>query len=588
MKTKSIFILSTLPLFLLVSCGKNNTNSVTYSEKEVNIYRRKNVVDRKISLRFFEDSPNVPYISVLKYFKEFYSSELTKSVNKHKYTYRNDAQRFLQFDIDKQEFSSDYLDSFSRHPDFIENNYSLFLKTKSIEITQPKVKTVSLNKYSIQIYQDNGEAYVPLSFLSAITGGTQLYDIAYNGKDIYVIDWNGQLGVATSPSYYGATYWEMLKNINEKRPQDLANYSYNELCFVFDNLRGETKQLYMGEENLNSLGLDGVLSRDYPKTKEFLLSTDKQDYYEGYNSLFITLSDGGHTGIPGAAKFEALNTAARKESEEEFKTLIDYSETEYSKDEGVYISYYICKMQSLDVTGNYYKYDETTKTALIGFDEFAIDYEGWDNYYNQDGEVPVSTDSYAFVRDSVYKAKVDGAVNLVLDLTTNTGGSSYALEGIMSLFNNAEGYIKMKDTFNECTNKETHLIDINLDGKFDEADVNETKSFNFNVAVMTSCVSFSCGNLLPFTMKELGYKIIGEQSGGGSCAISLQTTGDGLGYIHSSHLCLTDEKGENIDGGVPVDYEIERQSTTSSTLYYCYDFYDFDIVSNIVNELYSD
>ena len=45
--------------------------------------------------------------------------------------------------------------------------------------------------------------------------------------------------------------------------------------------------------------------------------------------------------------------------------------------------------------------------------------------------------------------------------------------------------------------------------------------------VETSCSSFSAGNEFPFMMKDAGYKILGEPSGGGSCAIMMNTTDDG-------------------------------------------------------------
>jgi C-terminal processing protease CtpA/Prc len=159
----------------------------------------------------------------------------------------------------------------------------------------------------------------------------------------------------------------------------------------------------------------------------------------------------------------------------------------------------------------------------------------------------------------MYQALEDGAENVAIDLTTNGGGNSYALEGVVGLLNGAKSDFNSVEVVSKCKTTEKHLLDINLDGQFNELDVTEANKFKaLNIGIITSAYSFSCANLLPSTLKELGYKIIGEQSGGGSCAISIESTADGLEYVRSSNICLADKNGNNIDSGVPVDLEIEH------------------------------
>ena len=405
---------------------------------------------------------------------------------------------------------------------------------------------------------------------------------------MYVFDYGGQLGLKTSPSYFGDSYYSQLSNIDESRSQDVIDYTYNELCFTFDNLRGKTQQLYMGDENLLSLGLDGVLTRDYPKIKEYLLSSNKQNFYEGYNALFLALYDGGHTVNIASGSFDAFSNAVSRKSEQVFINLTEGVSARANASESTRASFFTTKLTKVGVQGNYYKYDSENSIAYIGFDKFVVDYQGWDDFYNGKGEVPVETDTYAFIRDKVYKAKTDGARNLVLDLTTNGGGSSYALEGILGLFNEGKAYIRMQNTFNDYVVKENHLIDINLDGKWNEDDETEASKFDFNVGVLTSNYAFSCGNLLPFNMKELGYKILGEKTGGGSCAVSYQVTEEGLPFVHSSYYCLVDANGNNIDGGVDVDLSIEKTPLSeTSSLYDCSKFYNFASISEYLNSAYN-
>ena len=134
-------------------------------------------------------------------------------------------------------------------------------------------------------------------------------------------------------------------------------------------------------------------------------------------------------------------------------------------------------------------------------------------------------------------------------------------------------------------------VDINLDGKFTQEDIDEASSFDFNFGVLTSKCSFSCGNLLPSLLKELGIKIIGEQSGGGSCSIITASTSDGMYFAHSSSLSLANRDGDNIDSGVPVDKEMPIGTSYVSDILPIPDvsnFYDFTTIGEYLSYAYSD
>ena len=582
MKKSLLLTLACLPALFGTSCNDD--------VRQLNVYFKKGVVAKRINVRYFKDSPNVPYISVKDFYKEFYKTDITKQRNRNTGyfdTYYSKAYECIMFGPKVDRLWTNGFRSFEYHPDFKSTTGKLFIEYDKTDATHRETKEINLADYSIKTYERQKEAYVPLTLLSDISGGPSGYDIAYNGKDIYVFDYYGYLGDPTDASTFGTDYTDPLNNLNEERPEDLINYNYNELCLVFDNFRGYTKQLILGDEDLLNLGLDKLLSTKHPKIKEYLLSKNKSNYYEGLYALFNGLNDGGHTGL--IFNFDAFKNAIERKSEQDFVNLQSQA-SEVSTDKvGVRSSFKVFKMNVLGVKiadKKYYYYDNTNKTAIIGFDSFDLDIEGWDNYYNGKGEVPLDSDTYAYVRNKMYQAKVDGAENLVLDLTTNGGGSSYALEGVLGLFNGAKAYINFNDVVGGFTSKDNHLIDVNLDGTCNELDEQEVAKFNFNVGVLTSKYAFSCGNLLPFNMKELGYKILGEKTGGGSCAISRDSTADGIPYAHSSYLCLTDQSGENIDGGVEVDFAIERPSI-SSHLYDASAFFDTQSISNYLSEAYT-
>lgn len=559
-----------------------------YIDKDVNIYRKEGEVDKQMSLRFYNDLPNVPYVSPTAYIKEFFNTEIEGKKDGHSFKYEKAEGTYISFNTKDGLLFAKHLHSFDSHPDSIQSSSTIFLQYDGSVQTSESEKVISLKKYSINLYEDENNAYVPFTLLSKLMGGSQLYQVSYNEKDIYVLDFQGMLGNATRAATF-SEYFSVLDDASTTRPEDLAEYTYNELCFVFDNLRGYTSQLIFGDNNLLTLGLNGILELYYPKVKEFILSTDRLNYYEGLAAVFDGLYDGGHTTI--VERPSVYTSAKGRQDDEQFRSLsvtaLNEQLRKVLKRSGVNNS----KSSKLSISdSNYYYFDIDTKTAYVGFGSFDVDYSGWDDYYNNNGEIPVSTDTYAFVRSKLYQALDDEAENVVLDLAYNGGGSSYALEGIVGLLNEGKAEFNYNNTFNNYRVTDKHSVDINLDGEYNEADKVEADKFKaLNIGILTSEYSFSCGNLLPSVLKGLGYKIIGEKSGGGSCAIALATTADGLVYAHSTYICLSDQAGNNIDAGVPVDFEIEPTKIENPyyTTYKYDDFYNFTLVSDYLSTAYN-
>ena len=580
-------LLGLLTVALLVtSCGPEPVTP-NYIEKETTIYDKSaDETPRSITLRFYNELPNVPYVSVSKYFQEFFKTTLTLARDGSYYKYSNQNGDYLGFETKYDILRVQGITGFNSHPDYKESNSKLFIKENGVEATTPQEKVVSLSNYSIQLFDDGEEAYVPFSLLGTLTGSLALYTVAYNGQDVYVIDRNGQLGEGSSTMTY-ENYFNPMKDLTIARSRDMADYVYHELCFVFDHLRGYTEHLVIGDNNLLSLGLNGALEQYVPKVKELLLSTSKADYYLGIYYLFLCLYDNGHTGF--LSSFEELMDSVQIDIQDQDMLRIRNTIADrYLLSQATIASTYSSRIKKFGSGAKnfFYIFDEATKTSYIVFDSFVVDYDGWDAYYNGTGEIPVNTDTYAYVLTKMKQAKSDGAENVVLDLSCNGGGNSFALEGVVGILNGAKSDFHTNNTFNKCRSVDKHLIDINLDGNFDEADVTAAQELNFNIGILTSGCSFSCGNLLPSVLKGLGYKIIGSQSGGGSCAISIEATADGLEYVHSSYLCLSDSSGDNIDSGVPVDYAIPYSKIEGSILYNYDNFYDFSVVSNYLSTAY--
>jgi hypothetical protein len=563
MKKKILLILFGILGLTLVSCGSNEEG--TYRNNEIDFYKTKDAPSKKVNLRFYEKTPNVPYVGVKQFYKEFYNTDfrMNQSGDTYKFNYYENA--FISFDTNNEIMSVLNVSSLGFHPDFLTSNSTIFLKHTKTLTTTPQVKTVDLKNYNIETYRGNDDVYVPLQLISNLSADIHLFCITYNGKNLYEIDYSGQLSnsVGRLDTFYGDSFFEPIVS-NEKRKDDVIDFSYNLLCLEIDNFRGYTNQMAFIDNNIVSNGLNGTLEAKYPNLKKLLLSSDKEEYCAGIISLFSGLSDGGHTGFLSKyiEKYPEISRIIEQYSEINklnYRTsLLQFSKTINSNK--------IIKTKKtvfdLEDTKYYYHSDDTNHLAYIGFDTFEVNYSGWDQYYNklakgEEVSTLIENDSYSFLREALFKALDEGETNVVIDIASNGGGDSNAVVGIYGLLNKAKGSITMNNVVAKSKSEEQFLVDVNLDGKYDEKDVLEcTRLENLNIVIMTSSCSFSSGNLLPCLLKEAGYKIIGEKSGGGSCAIQIETTAEGLLYVRSSCNCLSDNAGNNIDSGVEVDYSL--------------------------------
>ena len=555
-----------------------------YIDKQVNVNHKSHVnCPDSTTLRYYKDTPNVPYISVDKYYKEFFRTELEiVRENNNTLRYSLPSGSYFAFDYTNDVFTSNDLVAFSNHPDFVSSTSKIFIQDKlNTTKSQPEIGTINLAKYSINVYFDDEDVYAPLTLLSSFSGSVAVYNIAYNGEEIFILDWYEMMGEQTTPDSY-SNYYTKIDDLTEARPVDLANYVYNELCMSFDSYRGYTKQMVFGDELFQTLGLDGLLEQHHPKIKQYLLSTDKEQYYQGLEALFTGLYDGGHTYLPsGSNAYERSKSKASRVSE--FTTLFNKVDNIQNKKAYAYYSFYYDR--PIGGRSYYYYHPEGNPTAYIGFPQFHVDYEGWDDYYKGLGPAPTNGDSFGYVLSCFKKAKQEGVKNIVLDICSNGGGDTYANIGLLSLLNGGVGFDCSKDTFNKYDMVDEYIVDINLDGKYDEQDKEAAKSFDFNIGVLTSYYSFSCANFFPACAKELGIKILGQKSGGGSCSICSQTTADGIPFIRSNFVMCSNRAGDNIDGGVPVDYPIEYGSG-SSVFYDIRPFYDIETIGEYLANAY--
>ena len=290
-----------------------------------------------------------------------------------------------------------------------------------------------------------------------------------------------------------------------------------------------------------------------------LLSPDMGDWLVALSRLFFELLDDGHTAFTGIADIMADPGAYPGLY---LKILMQAGgsmaqSSSYPK-QALMTS---VTSQRADAWGNEV-YRECGSTAIIRIDAFNPDVAGWEAYYAGRGDIPM--DALGVTWTGLKRASENPAIeNVLFDLSANAGGSGDLLTAIVDLVtgdNVFRGY-------NVLTGQRVHAVvhtDKNLDGVFDEKD-DEVK-YDFNYGVLTTRLSFSCGNLFPFLMQEHGAVLIGEPSGGGSCCVQTATLSGGAVFMMSSWIwALRAGDGASVEDGCRTDLPIKRIEPAAPT-----------------------
>jgi hypothetical protein len=275
------------------------------------------------------------------------------------------------------------------------------------------------------------------------------------------------------------------------------------------------------------------------------------------------------------------------------KILGEVRKEDYARSYNVYSSMDERKAQCREAREALYdgdSYAELGDTAIIRFDHFIVDNDGWKAFYDGTGKRPLITlddegnetfEAIGTVLSGLERAAKNPAIrNIIIDDTCNGGGDDTALLAIEWLLTGV-GYVRDRDELNSQYNTKYQDFDMNFDGVFDEKDVSPYTGYNYGV--LTSKASFSCGNNFPWFMHEHGAMILGEQSGGGACAMRMSGVG-GMDMQNSaaSSIGVTDE-GDSIDNGCPVDANLLGEGENPTV-----GFYDLAVLSELMNEFFGE
>ena len=586
MKTSKL-LSPVLAALVVVSCSpKAYRNAVrdeqpdggAFTERTVPVVY-KVIPDGQVTLRFYEDMPDVAYISAA----DFQSVVLPGShmtvthTGAGEYTLVNaDAKAVVN--VNTETFTSDQFEAFTNQMGLLQpgmpNVYydgMPFVRYKSVTYMPATVPTtLDFAPYGIDIRADGkGTVYFPFATLADMYTDLYYHHAGFNGEKVVANTSVNEVSLAEiDPDYFKPLL------ARTERPANLAEFTYKELCFAMDHFYGYPGRVKFNDQ-LKAKGMDKTLEEDVEigKTiKKLLLSEKLTDYVLGMYGLTGVYFD-GHTAMD-------ISSMAVEGNENDYPELLTELRQAAVAHQDVTMSLMAAIMPMMSMTqdgmavqalrpkayGEGVTYVKKGDTAVCVFDSFNNrDEKAWADFYAGKGPRPTlgkteKPDDMVVFLDALEKAAADPEVkNFIIDITDNGGGSADIVMVLTSLILD-KSYISEDNSLTGQRAIVEYEVDRNFDGKFDAAD--KKVHYDLNFAVLTSGMSFSCGNLFPSILKDNGVPVMGATSGGGACAIQAMCTADGFCFqISSFRARLNTIDGKNIDAGVTPDFPIDNTGT---------------------------
>ena len=418
--------------------------------------------------------------------------------------------------------------------------------------------TLDLGSYQIPMCwsEENNLYLVPLQtmsdFLCAVPMGINAY---YNGEGVYLAS-TLDLGVENEEltplgeSYFSAPYGDM--------SEELAWYSYCELCLALDNLYGlkEIHDITSFDSIFRETGYTYDLSSTDPNVKDGALKDFIYYYLDDLHSGFECASYRTEMVMDiGGAGQSARQDIRIRDLFTEARNHADHT------------------IQSYEEVGN---------TAYVTFDGFSMRKDYPSDYYEESPEPdtdPASPelDTISLILYAQQQiCREDSPIeNVVIDLSLNGGGELDAAAFVAAWFL-GEASMNIRNSMTGAISAGTYKADTNLDGQYDEKDL----PGNRKLFCLIGPYSFSAGNLVPNIFKSSNtVTLIGQKSGGGSCSVLTMNTAYGSIFRVSSPRRMSYLKNGSfydIDTGIDPDCYIMQPEN----------FYDREALTEYINNLF--
>ena len=547
MKSKAGLLVST-SFMLLVSC-QALTSEVTIAKtrpNEMKVYSSKLIETESLSVEYLSSSEDLPYTSFHS-FVEFYSS-LQKDndklptyevfnnrlTNKNNNTYLevnptlesltfSDFEEFATFKNDVSIFYPTYD---TNHKDDKEDmRYTCYSHICTSE--EDRSITISLKNYHIHTFKKNNEIYLPVSFY--------LDFILYPLDEVYVVgkenifeldysSWYNEMG-----NSYSSEFWKYYRNEFHDISASRLAYSENETRLAISLAYGQNKpadslkkanSIAEAEDNLATYIYQDIneLHSSYLSPSPYMVSS-----YQGFYHLRM--------------KTEAFLNEKQRLSPvfNEYRDL--YSSLSSLREK---------EKKAFEIKNN---------TAYITFNDFV---GARKDYYDEDyviDETNYTYDTISLMSYSYHQIKNNKNIdNIVFDVSLNTGGEIAAMVYAVGLFASSTNFYSM-NSLNEATYHFSLHSDANFDGKMDDPILDK------NIYVLSSGISFSCGNSFISLMKESAKAtIVGQNSAGGASSIRYMLSPLGSQYRISSNEVMCDSSFQNLEKGIAPDISLNLSS----------------------------
>ena len=535
-----------------------------------------------VECRFYDDMPNIPYVRLTDYYRMFNNSALSsRKTGDGKYIFTTPLGASAEIDTNADTITSDdYLEFINpnirkQKIPAVMYDFSPFLKYKEVlHDKSPQRISYSFADYYVDLHDDGENVWIPFETASELFSNFMLSAGNYNGSEFYFTD-----SVRSDRNLNAIGYYNNYKKwfSDEKIPADVVKFNYGSICYMVDRYYGFPGRCYFSDA-IAQKGFDRAMKETDNCTREVrkaLLSENTYTFLAGMRLLNEMMADGGHTCMNYAffflEKADGFNSAKMNAEAGRLYAVSGYTPPQDNKNSP------IDTRNRILGTGYYF---EKGDTAVYCMDDFMPAWDQWKVYYAQGGELP--DDCFGNFLRSLNRAKENPAIkNFVIDLSCNTGGSTDVVVAMLSIISGRDRYSVHSSRIGQ-TITTVFDIDKNADGVFDERD-NQVK-YDFNFAVLQSNISFSCGNFLPFLANEDGIMLLGEKSGGGSCAIVRNTFGNGCGFIMSYDLKLMDGQGRELDKGIEPDVNLVKYYEGGVPDFS--DFYDIELLSEKISNFY--
>lgn len=560
---------------LLLSCGAAlptaaaPAGSINYKNKDLTAYLYSKSEKKTMTCLFRDDLPMIPYVSAVDYLDQLYEVEFKcRKDSQSTFTVSN-VNGEMVVDIENDTIHFDDFETLveSDVRPVLEDETHDYLKGEDDYeiIGEQKGLDLDLGAYGIDLTYLGEEVYFPLSAINDIFASTY-HGALYLDGALYFIDVMEEEPYYDTASLFSSTV----------RDKTLVDYTYQELCFAMDHFYGCPSKSRLAKM-IGEKGFDQAITSynvTTAKAKELLLSEDLVDYLYGLLYLDMYMDDGGHTVMSYGLQL-GLEDSDSAYYQAFMKSMYDFTDNKLST-----IQQYLTEQMT-------YQTDMENLTELRDewFDSMT-EVKTWDDAaFYQSGTTGVFT--FDEFKDSVVKpfkwsldyAAENGIEDFVIDLSLNGGGSVAVAIYIMSVVcDSTRTDILNTLTGNQYAYYET--VDKNLDGEFDEKD--DEVFYDLNFAALTSQFSFSAANMLPCLLQDNGIAIVGENSGGGTCAIAIHSDPAGYAYALSDTSKMIYPDGTDVDQGAVPDCALPGTFADYEG------FYDIEEIAAGINKFYEE